>query len=102
MRILITAETQFQIPPELLGQLMEGFVAWRARHRAKMDNFYFFAGGGGGVGVANVADEVELNQVMLEWPFLPFSKVSYRPVVDGDVGLKQWQAALAAVVPPGR
>jgi hypothetical protein len=34
---------------------------------------------------------------MLEWPFAFFSDVGIEPVVDGDVGLKQLQAAVQAM-----
>jgi hypothetical protein len=87
----------FPIPPEQFGALTEGFVAWRERHRSKMEAFYFFAGKGGGCGVLNAADEAEVNQIMLEWPFSFFSDVSIEPVVDGDVALKQLQTALQAM-----
>jgi hypothetical protein len=79
------------------GVRTEAFVAWRERYRPKMESFYFFAGKGGGAGVLNVADEAELSQIMLEWPFAFFSDVGIEPVVDGDVGLKQLQAAIQAM-----
>jgi hypothetical protein len=97
MRVLITARPQFPVPPEQIGMLMQGFAAWRERHRSKMEAFYFFAGGGGGGGILNVADEAELNQMMLEWPFFQYSDLTYQPIIDGDVALQQWQAALAAL-----
>jgi len=77
--------------------MTEGFVAWRERYRPKMESFYFYAGKGGGAGVLNVADEAELSQIMLEWPFTFFSDIDIQPVVDGDVGLKQLQGAAQAM-----
>ena len=97
MKVLVTARPQFPVPPDQLGALTEGFVAWRERYRAKMESFYFFAGKDGGGGVLNVADEAELNQIMLEWPFAVFSDIAVEPVVDGDVGLTQLQGAVQAM-----
>src|SRR3982750_971031 len=97
MKVLVTARPQFPIPPEQMGALTEGFVAWRERYHPKMEAFYFFAGKGGGGGVLNVADEAELNQLMLEWPFAFFSDISVEPIVDGDVALQQFQAATRAM-----
>lgn len=97
MRILVYARPRFPIPPEQLPAVMQGFADWRARHKDRMEVFEFFAGGGGGFGIVNVADEAALNQMMLEWPLLPFSDVEYRPIINGDVALQQWQSALAAM-----
>ena len=74
--------------------LFDGFAAWRARHRDSMESFEFFAGGGGGFGVVNVADEATLNQIMVEHPLLPFSEVEVHPLVDGDTALDQWRQTL--------
>lgn len=97
MRILVIARPQFPIPPEQFPALMDGFAAWRERYRDKMEVFEFFAGGGGGFGIVSVRDEAELNQMMLEWPFTPFSDMELRPTLNGDVALQQWREALAAM-----
>jgi hypothetical protein len=101
MRIMVEVRPQFPIPPEQIPALIEGFAAWRERHRAKMEVFEFFAGSAGGMGIVNVADEAELNQLMMEWPFAPFSHVECRPVIQGDAALAQWQAALQAMAGAG-
>lgn len=97
MKVLITARPQFPVPPEHLGALVGAFAAWREQYRSKMEVFYFFAGKDGGFGILNAADEAELSQIMLEWPFAPFSHVHVEPILDGDVGLKQLQAAVQAM-----
>jgi hypothetical protein len=76
---------------------MQGFAAWRARYRAVMESFEFFAGGGGGFGIANISDEATLNQMMIEYPLALFSEQEIRPVIDGDKALAQWQAAMKAM-----
>ena len=97
MKVLVTARPKFPIPPDQFGALTQGFVAWRERYRPKMESFYFFAGKGGGCGILDAADEAELSQIMLEWPFAFFSEIDIEPVVDGVVGLKQLQAAVQAM-----
>jgi hypothetical protein len=62
-----------------------------------LESFEFFAGGGGGFGVAHVPDEATLNQMMIEYPFTVFSDNEVRPVLDGDKGLARWQAAMQAM-----
>ena len=97
MRILIITRPKFPVPPEQLPAMIQGFAAWRERYRSITESFEFFAGGGGGFGVANVPDEATLNQIMIEHPFTPFSEQEIRPVLDGDKALAQWQAALQAI-----
>ncbi len=74
-------------PPEMMPALLQAFKAWRGRWRPKMENFEFFAVGGGGWGVLNTADEKELSQAMMEYPFAPFSVIEALPTVDGDEAL---------------
>ncbi|MBI4495032.1 MAG: hypothetical protein HY690_19840 [Chloroflexi bacterium] len=97
MRVLVTATPKFPIPPEQMPALMQGFVRWRERYRSRMEAFYFFAGGNGGGGIVTIPDEAALSQMMLEWPFSMFSDLVIQPIIDGDVALKQWQAALQAM-----
>ena len=56
-----------------------------------MEVFEFFAGGGGGFGIFNVPDEATLNRIMVEYPLTPYSKVTVRPILDGDTALGQWR-----------
>ncbi len=94
MRAVVIVRPQSTAPPDLLPTLFDGFADWRERHKDSMESFEFFAGGGGGFGVLNVPDEATLNQIMLEYPFLPYSEVEVRPVVDGDTALRQWRQTL--------
>ena len=93
MRVLITARSEFPLPPEQIPVLVQGFAAWRERYRDRMEAFYFLAAGGGGGGIFNVQSEEELSQMFIEWPFTPFVHVEATPIVDGDVTLQQWQGA---------
>lgn len=102
MRVLVIARPQFPLPPDQAVGLFQGFAAWRERYRDRMETFFFFAGGGGGGGILNVTDEAELNQIMLEWPLLTFSAVDYRPILDGDIALRQWQVLLGGQAPGAR
>jgi hypothetical protein len=74
--------------------MWEQFTQWRERWRDKMESFEFFADGDGGVGVVNVSDEHELQQMMIEYPFSFFDNVELRIVVDGDTSLQRWGEAI--------
>ena len=97
MRVLVLVRPRHFVPRDQFPSLMQGFADWRGRHRERMEVFEFFAGGGGGVAIVNVPDEATLQQLIIEYPFAPFSEFEVRPILDGDTALQQWQAALQAM-----
>jgi hypothetical protein len=102
MRVcVIDRGARFPIPPEQMPALWEQFTQWRKRWRDKMESFEFFVEGGGGVGVVNVADEHELQQMMIEYPFSFFDEVELRIVIDGDISLERWGEAIQEMATSG-
>lgn len=97
MRVMALVRPRHFIPPDQFPTLMHGFVEWRERYRDRMEVFEFFAGAGGGFGIFNMPDEATLHQAFIEYPFSPFSEIEFRPILDGDTALQQWQAALQAM-----
>ena len=94
MRVCVIDQgARFPVPPEQMPAVWEQFKQWRARWKPKMESFEFFADEGG-FGVVNVADETELQQMMLEYPFSPFSRIELRIVIDGDASLDRWGQAI--------
>ncbi len=75
--------TRFQPPLEQLPALWEQFAEWRERWRDKMEAFEFFADSNGGFAVVNVADETELQQMVIENPITQFDEIEVRAVVSG-------------------
>lgn len=98
MRVLVTVEPSFPVPPEQMPAMLGAFAQWRERWRAKMESFYFFAGRSGGGGVMNTADETELSQMMMEFPFGPVSTINIQPIVDGDDALRRLTATMNTVL----
>jgi len=94
MRVCVLVEPKFPAPPEMMMPLMQGFVAWREKWRSKMPVFEFWAGRGGGMGIMDVANETELSQMMMEFPFSQFSEIEARPIVNGDDALKRLIATM--------
>lgn len=90
MRVLLLAKAKFFLPPDHLPMAAQGFIEWREKYRSKMEAFFFFAGRQAGGGILNVSDEVELNQIVGEWPLAPFTETDIIPIIDGDVALKQF------------
>src|SRR5262245_23538916 len=96
MRALVIGTPKFQIPPDQLPAVAEGALSWYERHQDKFEAFGTFPGGGG-FGVVEVADEVELNQLIIEMPFSWFSEVEVRSFVPGAEGLQQFKLAIDAM-----
>jgi hypothetical protein len=96
MRVLVVGTPKFQIPPDQLPSIVEGAIAWQERYEDKLEAFGSFPGGGG-FGIANVKDETELNQMIIEMPFTWFSEVQVRPFVAGAAGLQQLKQAVEAM-----
>jgi hypothetical protein len=90
MRFIAITRLISPVPPEQLPSIMERFAEWREQYRDHLQSFEFFAGSSGGFMVINVADEVMLNQLMAEYPFLNYLDIEVRPIIDGDTALAQW------------
>ena len=99
MRALVIAQVRFPVPMELQPEIVERFIEWREKYREKMEAFEFFIGNGG-FAIANVTDEVELNQIMTEYPLQLWSEIEVKPLVDGDIALEQWMKALETQLVP--
>jgi hypothetical protein len=96
MKALVIGLPKFQIPPDQLSSIVEGAIEWQERHQDKLSAFGSFPGGGG-FGIVEVADEAELNQLIIEMPFSWFSDVQVRPFVEGVTGLQQLKQAVDAM-----
>ena len=90
MRFIAITRLISPVPAEQLPSIMERFAEWREQYRNHLQSFEFFAGSPGGFMVINVADEVMLNQLMAEYPFLNYLDIEVRPIIDGDTALAQW------------
>jgi muconolactone delta-isomerase len=90
VRFVVNTRLIFTVPPEQFPSIMERFADWREQHRDRIGSFEFYAGGGGGFMVIEAPDEVELNQMMAEYPLVPYLEVDIRPIIDGDTALEQW------------
>ena len=95
--VVIDRGPRFPIPPEQMPAIWQQFVAWRERYRSRMESFEFFIGDGGGFGVVDVDSAEELQQMMIEYPFLMADQVEVKAIADGDASLRQWGEAFQAM-----
>jgi hypothetical protein len=93
MKFLVIGLPKHPIPPEQLPMVTDGALAWHQRYEQKFGSFGVFPGGGG-FGTVEVADEKELNQLIIEMPFSWFSEITVRPYVEGAAGFEQLKTAV--------
>ncbi len=96
MRVLVVGTPQFPIPPDQLLAMADAGLAWFQRYQDQLEAFGNFPGGGG-FGVVDVDDAETLNQMLLELPFVAFSRIEVRPVVPGETAFRQLRDAAAAM-----
>jgi hypothetical protein len=97
MRALVIGRPKFQIPPEQMQDVVQGAIDWYGRYEDRFTAFGTFPAGGG-FGVVEVADEEELNRMILEMPFAMFSDITVEPFVEGDKGFRMFQEAMATMM----
>lgn len=98
MRVLLIARNRHVVPPEMALGLFQGFAGWREKYKGNMEAFFFFAGIAGGGAILNVADEVALDKMMVEWPLAGFSEVDITPIIDGDIAIPHYIEAIQTMM----
>jgi hypothetical protein len=94
VNVLIVATPKHPIPPDQLGPMVDGALAWYDRNQGRFQAFGTFPNGGG-FAVLDVDSAETVSQLMLEMPFSFVSDVTIRPFVPGDTGFRQLKDALA-------
>jgi hypothetical protein len=96
MRFLVIAEPNGNpVPPESIPSLLEAERGWRDRYADRLDDYHWYATGGGGA-IVDVDDAESLCQAIFEHPFTPYTQTQVRPLVDADAAARGLEASLAA------
>ncbi len=101
MKFLITSKPRHMVPPELVNTLIDAMGTWRAKYAGNLEQVWGFAGIPGGGGINNVDSLEELDAMMAEFPFGPFSDIEILPLVDLDVALQRTKQAAQAMAGGG-
>lgn len=102
MRVLIVSKAQFPIPPEAVPMLIDGMTAWMNKYtkEKKMEQVFGFAGLNGGGGILNVNSAEELDAIMTEFPFGPWSQNEVYILSDVNASLANFKRVMAQMAPP--
>jgi hypothetical protein len=94
MRVAVIYRPKFPPPPELIPELMQRLGAWLGENQSKFSVIEFFVGGGG-FGVLDVTDSVDLHRIVASHPFTAISDVEIRPVVEPGQPMRVLQEVFA-------
>ena len=100
MRFLVTTKPKHFVPPEVSLGLIDALTAWADRYTAegKLEDIWSFVGIAGGGGILNVDSLDEVDAIMGQFPFGPFSDVAIYPLVDLDSSLQRAKETISAAL----
>ena len=104
MRFLVVSKSNQPPPPEMAMGLIDAMAEWVRKYTAsgKFEQVWGVAGAQAGGGILNVNSLEEVDAIMAEFPFGPFSDVEVSGLVDIETTLKNAKQAIQAMAPPGR
>ncbi len=104
MKFLVVTKSKTPFPPEMAMGLVDAMEGWVRKYTAsgKIEQTWGFAGIQGGGGIVNVNSLEELDAIMTEFPFAPFSDTEIYGLADLQTGLQNMKQAIQAMAPPGR
>ncbi len=84
MRFLVVSKSTSPFPPDMALGMMDAMLGWVERYESsgRMEQSWAFAGTQGGGGILNVESTEELDEIMAQFPFAPFSQIDVYPLAD--------------------
>ena len=103
MRFLVISKSKHLAPPEMTLGLLDAMVAWTNKYKqnGKIEAVWATAGVPGGGGILNVNSLEEIDAILAEYPFGPFSDTEVIPIVDLVESLQRAKQAAQAMMPGG-
>jgi hypothetical protein len=98
MRFLVITLPRHPIPPEVALGLVQAMKSFSERYKDKTEQAWSFAGLSGGGVILDVDSHEELDRIMGEFPFGPFSKVKVWAMADLATSLDNAARALEAAM----
>ncbi len=104
MRFLVVTKSRMPFPPEMAMGLIDAMEGWVRKYTAsgKFEQVWGVAGAQAGGGILNVNSLEEVDAIMAEFPFGPFSDVEVYGLVDLETTLNNAKQAIQGMAQPGR
>jgi len=103
MRFLVIGKNRSPVPPDIAPALFDAMIAWVNKIKAsgKVEALWGTAGVAGGGAILNVDSADELDAIMIEFPFAPFSEITIVLIVDIVESLQRSKQAMLAMMQGG-
>jgi hypothetical protein len=101
MRVAIIYRPKGAAPMEMVPMLMGALGQWVETYAQRFSTFEFFVDGGGLV-LADFDDSAELQRIVAENPFTPYSDVQIRPVIEPTAAMATYTQTFAALAAAGQ
>lgn len=107
MKFVIYSSPRFQPPPDMILPMIDAFGAYLAKYKASghIQEMWSYAGTQGGGALLEVDSHQELDAIMAENPFAPFSAIEVHAVVDMEESINLFkqiaQARMEAMAKKG-
>lgn len=100
MRFLVISKNKHLPPMEMMPGLIDGMIAWSNGLKAsgKAETIWATAGVPGGGAILNVDSAEELDGLMAQYPFGPFSETTIVPIVELSPSLQNMKQAITAMM----
>jgi hypothetical protein len=91
MKFVVISRPKHPIPPEIIIPLIDAFSAYISKYTESghIEDSWAFAGTASGGATLNVDSHEELDAIMDEYPFGPFSDMEIYPVVNLQESLQR-------------
>ena len=107
MKFVIISNPRYQPPPEMIVPMIDAFIAYQTKYKESGNilESWSFAGRVGGMAVLEVDSHEQLDAIMAENPFGPFSAIEVHPLLDlvesVTIGKQVAQARMEAMAKMG-
>lgn len=103
MRFLVMSKNKHMPPMEMMPGLIDAMIAWSNGLTAsgKAEAVWGTAGVPGGGGILNVDSVEELDALLTQNPFGPFSETTVVPIVELSTSLQNMKQVIQAMMPGG-
>jgi muconolactone delta-isomerase len=95
MKVAVIVRPKLAPPPDRMPQLGAAMAAWTQKYAPHMETLYFFVAGGG-LGILDVEESSDVHRMMAEYPFMAYSDIEVRPVVEPMTALNTMKELAAA------
>ena len=99
MSFLVHGRVTHQVPPELAVELTDAYLAYVKKWKAAgaVDQVWNYLACLGGCMIVNLTSVDDLDQMLLEHPFIPYMEVTVEPLVEAEAGSERFKDMFRAM-----